>query len=378
MIKNRLNKNTLFLSLIITYIPLFKYFIFLNNNKGHSFMTADWLINYKYGFINRGLIGNLFWSITDDPNLLLDIISFFLILIYIFIFYFLNKIFISKKQNFLSIVLIFSPAAFLFPIYDSQGAFRKEILGILALFILASNIKSKNNYWFLLSSFVYTIGIFSHTVNFFFLSTILYLIYFVKKSKKIFDYSLFIIPSVTYIFFHFSFSNTEALLFSMRNKMCEDLREIGLFNLCGHGSFDYLTWDLNAAFLITQNIIINERRQEYYFYIFLFLISFIPYLFDKNFKNNLLFYIFIGTSFAPLFLLAYDWGRWIFIMHICFLVNYLLSDKQSTNNKYFFILVLFPILFRIEHCCDPIFQFNREYVLSNLSYLIQNIYNIFY
>ena len=47
--------------------------------------------------------------------------------------------------------------------------------------------------------------------------------------------------------------------------MCLELRELGLFNLCGHGSFDFIVWDLNAAYLITQNIVINERRQEYYF-----------------------------------------------------------------------------------------------------------------
>ncbi len=376
MIKNIIIKNKIFISLLLVYIPLFKYFVDLNNNKGHSFLTADWLINYKYGFINRGLIGNLFWFLTDNPNLLLDIISFFLILIYIFIFYFLNKIFNSRKQNILSVVLIFSPAAFLFPIYDSQGAFRKEILGILALFILASKIKTKNNYWFVLSSFIYTVGIFSHTVNFFFLTSILYLIYFEIKSRRIFEYSLFIIPSFIYIFFHFSFSNTEATLFSMRNKMCDDLREMGLFNLCGHGSFDYLTWDLNAAYLITQNIIINERRQEYYFYILLFFISFIPYLFDKNFKDKLLFYFFVGTSFIPLFLLAFDWGRWIFIMHTCFLVNYLLSEQKPISKKYSYVLFLFPILFRVEHCCDPVFKFNSEYLVGNFRYLLQNIYNI--
>ena len=82
--------------------------------------------------------------------------------------------------------------------------------------------------------------------------------------------------------------------------MCDDLREMGLFNLCGHGSFDYLTWDLNAAYLITQNIIINERRQEYYFYILLFFISFIPYLLTKTLRINYCFIFFVGTSFIPL------------------------------------------------------------------------------
>ena len=50
---NKTTKNYLvFFILILLYIPLFKYYIFLNNNGGHSFMTADWLINYRFGYIN--------------------------------------------------------------------------------------------------------------------------------------------------------------------------------------------------------------------------------------------------------------------------------------------------------------------------------------
>jgi uncharacterized membrane protein len=60
MVLNKTTKNYLvFLILILLYIPLFKYYIFLNNNGGHSFMTADWLINYRFGYINRGLFGTL-------------------------------------------------------------------------------------------------------------------------------------------------------------------------------------------------------------------------------------------------------------------------------------------------------------------------------
>ena len=68
-------------------------------------MTADWLINYNYGFINRGFIGTLFIIITNNPKILLDIISIVLISIYALIFYFLNKIFLSIKQNFLRLNL---------------------------------------------------------------------------------------------------------------------------------------------------------------------------------------------------------------------------------------------------------------------------------
>ena len=129
MIKETIKKYYLFFGLSIFYFPLFKYYIFLNNNNGHTFLTSDWLINYNYGFIKRGLPGTIFLSLTKNPELLLDIISGSLIVIYLLIFYFLNKTYNIKNQTFISFILIISPATFLFPIYDSQGAFRKEIIG---------------------------------------------------------------------------------------------------------------------------------------------------------------------------------------------------------------------------------------------------------
>ena len=75
MVSNYLRNNKIFIPLIVVYYPLFKYFIFLNNNKGHTFLTSDWLINYNYGFVKRGLPGTIFMSLTKNPELLLDIIS---------------------------------------------------------------------------------------------------------------------------------------------------------------------------------------------------------------------------------------------------------------------------------------------------------------
>lgn len=378
MIKESIKKYYLFFGLSIFYFPLFKYYIFLNNNNGHTFLTSDWLINYNYGFIKRGLPGTIFLSLTRNPELLLDIISGSLIVIYLLIFYFLNKTYNNKKQTFTSFILIISPAAFLFPIYDSQGAFRKEIIGILALFIVTSYVND-NNYKLplLVASAIYTFGLFSHSVNIFFLTTILFIIYKFYNSRVAFDYILFIIPSFLYAGIVFIFSNTEQELYFIRDSICNDLRDIGLFNLCGRGSFDYLVWDLNANFVISQNFIINERRDAHYLYIILFLFTLIPYIFDKKSVKLILPFVLIGISFIPLFILAIDWGRWIYILSICFLSIYLLSDKEMVRNKSYFLLFLYPVFFRMAHCCSPMFEFSKDYLLTNLNWIIFNIENIY-
>lgn len=337
-------------------------------------MTADWLINYNFGYINRGLFGTILLNIFHSKLSILNALSATLIFVYLSIFYFLSLTFKSRKQNIVSIVLIFSPATFLFNIYDSQGSFRKEIIGILAVVSLSSYLYKKNNKLIFLSSIVYSIGIFSHSVNLFFLVTILIILYKFIKTKNVIHYLIFFIPTFLNFLFFFVFSNSENELILKRDLMCLQLDKLDLANLCGYGAFDFLVLDLNAAYFITQNYVINENRSASYMYILLFLISITPLLFDKNFYINAKYYTIVGMSFIPLFVIAYDWGRWIYVMSICYLVIYLISEKKVLSLNFTYLLVIFPITFRIEHCCNPIFQLNLDYFFSNLNYLIKNIY----
>ena len=340
-------------------------------------MTADWLINYDFGYINRGLFGTILLNIFDNKHSILNALSVILILVYLSIFYFLSLTFKTRKQNIISIVLIFSPATFLFNIYDSQGSFRKEIIGILAILSLSSYLYKKNNKLIYLSSIVYSIGIFSHSVNLFFLITILIILFKFIKTNNLIHYLIFVIPTLLNFSFFFVFSNSENDLISKRDLMCLQLDKLDLANLCGYGAFDFLVLDLNAAYYITQNYVINENRSASYLYILLFLISIAPLLFDKNFYTNAKYYIIIAMSFIPLFIIAYDWGRWIYIMSICYLVIFLISEKNVLSINFAYLFIIFPIVFRIEHCCNPIFQLNLDYFLGNLTYLIKNIFLIF-
>ena len=96
--------------------------------------------------------------------------------------------------------------------------------------------------------------------------------------------------------------------------MCLELY-LNLSNLVKVGLL-LLVWDLNAAYYLTQNFRINENRQASYIYILLYLLSILPLFFDKNSLNNLKYYLFINISFFPLFLIALDWGRWLYYFYL--------------------------------------------------------------
>ena len=377
IIKKYSVENFLFLLLVITYLPLFNYYKNLNQNGGHNFMTADWLINYKYGYVNRGLIGTLIIPMFDNGIALLNFLSFFLIFVYVSIFYFINKSFKTSSEKLIILILIFSPAGFLFPIYDSQASFRKEIIGILGLFILTSAIKTKNfNKYVRFSSLILAIGIFSHSVNLFFIPTIFLILYKFQKTRKIFDYLLYLIPSLIFLSLNFYFRPSEQKLFEIKKSMCDEIYNLGLEKLCGFGSFDFVTWDLNAHYVVTQNYVINVNRENYYIYILFFIFSLLPFLFEKKIMRLFPVFFIIGIAFVPLFLIAIDWGRWIYIISMCFLSIYLLGEKQVYGSSLKYLLFFYPLLFRMEHCCNAYFDFSTDYFFGNFRYLLWNFTNL--
>ena len=202
------------------------------------------------------------------------------------------------------------------------------------------------------------------------------ILYKYQKSRDKFDYLVLSIPAIVFVIINLYFKQSEQKLFEIKNNLCSKMVDLELQNLCGYGSFDFITWDLNAHYLITQNYIINENRESYYIYILFFLFSLAPFLFEKNIFFLLKIFFLIGLSFIPLFLIAYDWGRWIHVMSICYLSIYLLSDKNVYKSRFKYILLLYPFLFRMEHCCETYFELSINYLYKNILYIYQNFNNL--
>ena len=77
-----------------------------------DYMIGYWLANYKYGFIKRGMVGHLLYSISrlSENFNLVTVINIFVMHLYVVLFYYVYYFFNSKKQNYLSYLLLFSPA----------------------------------------------------------------------------------------------------------------------------------------------------------------------------------------------------------------------------------------------------------------------------
>ena len=373
------NINLPFIFIIFLYIPLFTYFYEINLAGGHTYLTADWLINYNFGYIKRGLSGTIILYFLKDSTSILNFISFSLIGIYMLNIYLTVRLFSTHKQNIYSFLLLLSPATLLFPLFDSQGGFRKEILGFTVLLILLNFDRSKQKmYVLILSSLIFGFAIFSHEVNIFFSLPILFILKNYYPGVRNVKYSLFALPILLNLIFYFRFSNDELTIRLIKDNICKDLHLRNLGSLCNTGIMDYVYWDFNANLNQTLYYVL-DKQYNYQNYVYLFIICFVPLLFTSFFRKNIVFISLFGLSFLPLFFLAIDWGRWIHIIIFSLsLIVFRRNDRNQFNLLFVPLLLPYSFIVKIEHCCKPEFNLNVENIMENFFFFVKSIFSFYF
>ena len=143
-------------------------------------MTADWLINNRFGYTNRGLFGTLVLSFFKDSNSILNFLSIALISTYIAIFNLKRLCYICSY------------------FFTCNIHLTHRLLGILSLFLLISATKTKTNKKYIFDSIMYTI--FTHIFfNNYFAN------YFEKDNKIGINLFTIFMTFLNFIFFIFIF-----------------------------------------------------------------------------------------------------------------------------------------------------------------------------
>ena len=371
--------NYTFIFLLLLYIPLFNYFYEINLNGGHTYLTADWLINYNFGYIKRGLAGTIILYFLKDSSSILNFISLSLIGVYTLNIYLTLRLFTTYKQNIYSFLLLLSPATLLFPLFDSQGSFRKEILGFTVLLILLNFDRFKHKMYVLFfSSLIFGFAVFSHEVNIFFSLAIFFILKNYYSDLGNVKYTLLVLPILLNLVFYFTSSNDELTMRLIKDNICKDFYFRDLGSLCNTGIMDYIYWDFNANLNQTLYHVL-DKQYNYQNYIYLFLLCIAPFLFTSFFTKNILFTSLFGLSFLPLFFLAIDWGRWIHI--IIFSLSLLVfrhNDQKQFNVPYVLLLLPYSFLVKIEHCCKPEFNLNVENIIGNFNIFVKSLSNFYF
>jgi hypothetical protein len=286
------NKIFLLLLTIITLNYLFfNYRIIFRQN---AYIAADWLINYQGGFVRRGLVGEIIYTISKNLNISILNIVFFIsssaFFIFIFIFYKCVKSFL--KFNFFYLYL-FLPSTLLFTFFDPLAVGRKESLVLLFISLYTYFLINKLNNNIIFQTILSILLIFvtlSHEIMFFYLPYIFAIKLMYQNTIRInfsffknlyFEFILFFISLICIILI---------LLFSHlhdNNLLCESLLNLNLNkSICGAVITEYK--GKQTYFLILEYILEKNYLSTYGLIIFLnfFPIIFYFFLQKKNEEKN--------------------------------------------------------------------------------------------
>ena len=357
----------LLITLLVTSFNVFQFFF-----EKANFQYSDWLINYQAGFVRRGLIGEIFYQLSNLFKFRLDIIIFFFVIALYFAFY-LNffKIIKKIKIKVIDLFIILSPISFFYTAFEQKVSGRKEIifLSLFSLFILMIK-KISPKYQIIFIIFLTTITALTHSglifYNVYFLA--LFACYNYKLGfKKITIFSIpFFISSLIVLFListNSTISNIE--LKTLCNSIAEYLPN------CGEGDYvTTLTWGLKK---ILMDLSYCGLIQTTYFSIFFFHFCFIIFLYAAN-KSSIkilifLCYTYLFNFYFTLYVIGADYGRYLHISYISsILIYYFLLSERIIKREINFnnlskiiiipILVLYSFTFTVPFCCKTKPKFN--------------------
>ena len=328
--------NIILFYFIYLLIGTYAYLVLQINEFPQKYVFTEWLINYEGGYVNRGLLGQIVFYISNiftfDLKFVILFLQAFIYTIYFIFFYLL----LSKiKINFFWILIIFSPILFSYPLIELMVLGRKDTF-VISIFLFFSMINYKNlNSLF--SYFVIFFGIssFIHEITIFYIFHYLLIIYLHMKLKFQTEINKkHILGLLTFISF-LLYLNLYLDNFVSVENIVNSYDYVIITS--DSGAFSHLKPTLNSVLLSTLDHIkfINILK-----YLLIIILSSIPFLFFIKFKKyyNLkylstknIFIIFFILS-LPIYGLVMDWGRVIHINYNFFIILLLFFFNQNLIN----------------------------------------------
>ena len=356
------------LRIIQIYISRFQY----------EAVVEEWLINYNYGFIRRGLIGTGLVKFIEQLNVNVYYLFIFLIFFFNFLFFqIFKKKLKSNNLSFIDFLLLLSPLFINYNLFwKSTITFPKELLGfIFFVYYLTYQSKIRADARYLICFiFLLNVGIYSHEINLWFLMSILLIILTEKGTR---DYRLITISLLSVItFISIYLFNISKYAITAKN-LCDNFySQILDISTCYKSSI--LSTGLAENIEYASINIFQSNNYKYYLmtYIFYFFI-----IINNWLSENKYFLIITFLFFIPLFYTTLDWGRWLHIYFsiIYFYFLYSGSQNNTTTSKIFnlnkytevAILLIYSTYWSVPQCCVT------EYTFRNLTYVSKYSFTLF-
>ena len=343
MKNNILQKYNKYLSLyLLLLFSISVCFLFIKHNTGNDSTMSEWFINYTGGFTKRGFIGqiSIFFSRLFDVGLR-DIIFYFqsiILGIYFFLIYlFLKNLFIER----IFLLTIFTPIFFLYLVYEFEVLARKEIFIfiIYLIHIYTLIIKPEFSNFSRIISFSLAVLIWEPILFFLPMWIFLDIVLFKKNYNKIFFKELiYYVPGLLICMIFVLDPLTEP----EHSKMAKILKD-------EFGEICYMSCSLLLSkSTISQQFTANFHAYSFeniIRYIWIMIIGFAPLFLliyfsklrinkDKILSylnyNLLIIFLILLSPVIILFLMGYDWGRWVNISYAFTLLTFLCLFKRNS------------------------------------------------
>lgn len=343
-----------FILLLIVLFIHSKPFYFNFTTSLDPYLYSSWLFDYKYGFMQRGLIGNLLNSIgiSREYNTI-RIIAIFILLLMYYLFYFLIlktllKLGIKNKDIKVYITCFFF-LSFTLSQFILELARFDQIFQIISLIFLTVILHSKK----IIYSYIYILTIIPlitliHEAGIIiFIPTILTIFYLeYKKIKPIVFFSLLSIICIGLIS-HFGKINTDHAQIMINN-----YNQYKAFN---EFAFRTTSLSLYENFLMSWHSFIEKKMIIPIILALLIIYPIILFICNSISNKKYLFLFIFALSPLSLSLVAFDYFRWISLslFNIFIILIYLinknlitaknLSDNLEKNKKWIIYYSLFSL-----------------------------------
>lgn len=343
----------LLINLLIVATAVFALvFTFIHNRNSDGYILGDWLINYQDGgFKRRGLSGSFFFLIQDLTGLKLNLaVYLFQVIIICGFFYTYFKIIQRKQPDLLYLSLLLSSIGFvgIFNCVDYVGKKEFIVFSVFAVFIhlLDQNKLSRAKEFLICSGLL--IAMFFHEITLFFMPYFLIGLYLKSGKFELKRYIKYIlvtlIPAILIFLLGKEINEGQSL---------EILKERGVVLTKG-----IFFWNFD------ERKYIEDHFYEYALYLVSFFISAAHVgIYLKFQKTGKFLSILLITAFLfslPLFYLAIDWGRWLYIHMIFMIVLFTLilpkrnldevseDFRLNLKNGVILLFILFSLMYRVE------------------------------
>ena len=323
------NKLKIYFSILFIFCI---FFLHIKHQIGNDSTISEWIINYEGGFTKRGLIGQIviFFSRLSGADLRFTIYLFQILfcLIYFCTIYFLLC---NLKHERVSLLALFTPIFFLYPVAEIEVLARKEII-VFSMYLFYLLIPN-NSFKIIFFSLFYLLSVLVWE------PVIFYTPIFIAKeiiennienfNLKFFKFLIAIFPGIiAAIFIAFNPISIE------NHQIMESVLQNEFNQNC------YMSCEL----LKTKSSILDQFRGNFGSY---------------SFEVFLRYFFIIATGFGPIFLLLYN----------CELKNKnLLFLRHVSSPLYILLICLVPVIFLFAMGYDWGRWVNISYVFSAIFY----------